>query len=120
MRKGVLRNFTKFTGKHLCQSLFFNKVAGQRNRCFPVNFVKFHIWETASIYYLSFISSKKESVVSCQAPSHKYQVLIQSQEKTSFFRLLLLLLFFGGFLCFYYKLSDLLSNIRFVLISEHN
>ena len=28
MKKGgVLRNFTKFTGKHLCQSLFFNKVA---------------------------------------------------------------------------------------------
>ena len=26
--KGVLRNFAKFTGKHLCQSLFFNKVAG--------------------------------------------------------------------------------------------
>ena len=23
--KGVLRNFPKFTGKHLCQSLFFNK-----------------------------------------------------------------------------------------------
>ena len=22
-KKGVLRNFTKFTGKHLCQSLFF-------------------------------------------------------------------------------------------------
>ena len=27
-QKGVLRNFAKFTGKHLCQSLFFNKVAG--------------------------------------------------------------------------------------------
>ena len=27
VRKGV-RNFTKFTGKHLCRSLFFNKVAG--------------------------------------------------------------------------------------------
>ena len=26
-RKGVLRNFAKFTGKHLWQSLFFNKVA---------------------------------------------------------------------------------------------
>ena len=25
--KVVLRNFTKFTGKHLCQSLFFSKVA---------------------------------------------------------------------------------------------
>ena len=49
--KGVLRNFTKFTGKHLRQSLFFNKVAGLRpatlfkkspwHRCFPVNLVKF-------------------------------------------------------------------------------
>ena len=27
-KKGVLRNFSKFTGKHLCQGLFFNKVAG--------------------------------------------------------------------------------------------
>ena len=27
-RKGVLRNFTKLTGKHLWQRLFFNKVAG--------------------------------------------------------------------------------------------
>ena len=30
VRKGVLRNFAKLTGKHLCQSLFFNKVAGLR------------------------------------------------------------------------------------------
>ena len=29
-RKSILRNFAKFTGKHLCQSLFFNKVAGLR------------------------------------------------------------------------------------------
>ena len=27
VNKGVLRNFAKFTGKHLPQSLFFNKVA---------------------------------------------------------------------------------------------
>ena len=26
-KKSVLRNFTKLRGKHLCQSLFFNKVA---------------------------------------------------------------------------------------------
>ena len=25
VRKGIFRNFAKFTGKHLCQSLFFNK-----------------------------------------------------------------------------------------------
>ena len=30
MKKGDLRNFTKFTGKHQCQSLFFNKVTGLR------------------------------------------------------------------------------------------
>ena len=46
---GVLKNFIKFTGKHLCQSLFFNKVAGfllkKRlwHRCFPVNFAIFLI-----------------------------------------------------------------------------
>ena len=50
-KKGVLRRFTKFTRKHLCQSLLFNRVAGLRpatllkkrlwHRCFPVNFVKF-------------------------------------------------------------------------------
>ena len=33
VRKGVLRNFAKFTGKQLCQSLW--------ERCFPVNFAKF-------------------------------------------------------------------------------
>ena len=29
-KKGVLRNFAKFTGKNVCQGLFFNKVAGLR------------------------------------------------------------------------------------------
>ena len=48
VKKGVLRNFEKFTGKHLCQSLLFNKVAGfsfsllkKRLWCFLVNFAKF-------------------------------------------------------------------------------
>ena len=27
-KKGVLKNFSKFTGKHLRMSFFFNKVAG--------------------------------------------------------------------------------------------
>ena len=49
-KKDVLKNFAKFTGKHLWQSAFFNKVAGLRpktllkiklwHRCFPVNFAK--------------------------------------------------------------------------------
>ena len=40
-KKSVLRNFEKFTGKHLYQRLFFNKVAGLGHMCFPVNFAKF-------------------------------------------------------------------------------
>ena len=46
----VLKSFTKFTRKHLYQSLFFNNIADirpatllkkkLRHRCFPVNFVK--------------------------------------------------------------------------------
>ena len=60
--EGVLKNFAKFTGKHLSQRFFFSKVADLRSpsllkkrpwhRCFPVNFVKFlrtpfyieHLW----------------------------------------------------------------------------
>ena len=30
VERGVLGNFATFTGKHLCQSLFFNKVGGLR------------------------------------------------------------------------------------------
>ena len=30
LKKGVIKNFAKFTGKHMCQSLFFNKIAGLR------------------------------------------------------------------------------------------
>ena len=50
-KKAVLKSFANFTGKHLCWSLVFNKVAGLRPitllkkglqyRCFSVNFVKF-------------------------------------------------------------------------------
>ena len=33
-KRGILEQFTKFKGKHLCQSLFFNKVAGLKNTFF--------------------------------------------------------------------------------------
>ena len=51
LQKSVLKDFRKFTGKCLCQSLFFDITEGLRhatllkkrlwNRCFPVNFEKF-------------------------------------------------------------------------------
>ena len=44
---GVLENFSNFTGKYLCWSLFFNTAADfqlyykrLQHRCFPVKFVK--------------------------------------------------------------------------------
>ena len=44
-KTGVLRNFTKFTKKYLCQGRFFNEVAVIKkrlwHRCFPVNFMRF-------------------------------------------------------------------------------
>ena len=45
-KKGALRNFVKFTGNYLCQSLFFKKVKETLfirlwHRCFLVNFTKF-------------------------------------------------------------------------------
>ena len=50
-KKGMLKNFAKLAGKHLCQSLFFNKVAGLMpttltkkilwHKCFTMNFANF-------------------------------------------------------------------------------
>ena len=37
-KKGAFKHFSKLTGKHLCQSLFLNKVAGLRTQA--CNFVK--------------------------------------------------------------------------------
>ena len=48
IKKGVLKNFAKFTRKFLCPSLFYNKIAGLATllkkrlwHSFPVNFAKF-------------------------------------------------------------------------------
>ena len=60
-KNGVLRNFAKFSGKHLYQILFFNEVAGLRPELYQnenlaqLNFSKFlrtpffieHLWTTA-------------------------------------------------------------------------
>ena len=40
VRKGVLKNFAKFKGKHVCKSLLFNKVASLS----PATFIKNRLW----------------------------------------------------------------------------
>ena len=73
-KKGVLRNFGKFIEKHMCQKLFFNKVAGLRpatllkkslcHRCFSVNFAKFLQSTSGGCFY--FLKSRKNFLVKHQ------------------------------------------------------
>ena len=48
VKNGVVRNFSKFTGKHSCQSLFFNKVAGLR----PSTWLKKSLWHRCFLWIL--------------------------------------------------------------------
>ena len=64
-KKDVLKKFAKFIGIHLCQNLFFNKVAGLRpatkkeilaqvfscefSKIYKNTFFREHLWMTASI-----------------------------------------------------------------------
>ena len=82
IKKGVLTNFSKSTGKHLCQSLFFKRLY---YRFFSANFPKFvgplfiikHLWGTASafrimsnIYYRTFLW-KQQVVTVFQKKNHQ-------------------------------------------------
>ena len=52
-KKGVLKNFVKFTGKHLCQSLFLNKVAGLS----PATLLKKRLWHRCSMNFAKFLTT---------------------------------------------------------------
>ena len=89
-KKGVLRNFTNFAGKHLCQSLFLNIVAGLRpatllkkrlwHRCFLMNlrnfkellfFIEHPWWLLLNMFY--------SKIICCQANKNysvKHKTLI--------------------------------------------
>ena len=67
VRKGVLRNVAKFTGKHLYQSLYLNKIADLRSAtllkkrlqhsCFPVNFATASVFRGAGFaHYIRMFS----------------------------------------------------------------
>ena len=58
MRKGVLTNFTKFKGKHLCQRFFFNKVAG-RYRPEACKFIKKE--PLAQVFFCEFCEISKNT-----------------------------------------------------------
>ena len=76
--EGTLRNFAKFTGKHLCQSLFFNKkeTLAQvlscefcqifNNTCFIYTYsiyilYIFYIYYIYYIYYIHMLLKEKQN-----------------------------------------------------------
>ena len=96
-KKGALRNFTKFTRKHLYQGLFFNKVAGLRpatslkkrpwQRCFPMNFVKFSRAPFSHRTHLVAASELRQSIQErtnqnlCRAAFKKFEVIATSYRR---------------------------------------
>ena len=50
LSKGVLKNFAKFTGNHICRSFFFNKVADFR----PVTLLKTKLFEFCEMFQNTF------------------------------------------------------------------
>ena len=78
--KGVLRNFAKFIGKHLCQSLFFNKVADLE----PCNFIK---KETlAQVFSCAYCEISKNTFLSKHVffPVAPSVLMFQNRELPSF------------------------------------
>ena len=113
VKKVFLQISQKFTGKHLCQSLFLNKVAGVRpatllkkrlwHRYFPVNFAKLlrtpffieHLWWLLVVWgYLSlpkkiqiFHFPIKKSNLSKQSTRFLNQVSWETSQHTFFWEL---------------------------------
>ena len=109
VRKVVHKNFSKFTGKLLCQSLVFNKVAGLRlatlwkkrlwHRCFQVNVAKFlrtlsfteHLWATAFVFgttltkhlAMSIVDKRREELymrfITCLCSMFRYNEIFRAK-----------------------------------------
>ena len=80
-RKGVHRNFAKLTGKQLCQSLFFNKVAGLR----PATLLKKRLWHSVflRISKNNFFYKTPSAASACRLSSitisvYQFQLLLYS------------------------------------------
>ena len=61
-KKGVLKNFAKFTGKHLCQRLFFNKVAGWLLLHLVMDFKQMRFKIRFSVYHFLYFFKNNTSL----------------------------------------------------------
>ena len=87
IKKVAPRNFTKFTGKHLCQSLFFNKVAVFR----PINSIIKQYCSCCIILLLMLMLIRIDTILS-KSIQKKFQNLLfkkllsQLGDQTDIFR----------------------------------
>ena len=111
VRKSFLRNFTKFTGKHLWQSVFFNKVPGLR----PATLIK---KETlAQVFSYKFRKVSKDTFLQNTsglngATKDKLREKICLRLSLKFLQLR----WWRRKLCLLYKLSSTLSNLDYGLL----
>ena len=103
-KKDVLRNFAKFTGKHLCQRLFLNKVAGLRPKA--CNFIKKKF--LAQVFSCEFCEISKNTFF------HRTP-LVDASERCRSFSYFLLQLFFSQY-C--YKLIFIYKQLRSDVIPQ--
>ena len=84
VKKGVLRNFEKLSGKCLCQSLFFNKFAGLRS----ATLLKKRLWEhrqvAASVEKMCQSAVSKNDFPSC------FDVILYKSQKSTYHQVILL------------------------------
>ena len=98
-KNGVLKNIAKFTGKHLCQRLFFNKVAGPR----PATLLKKSLWHEHMPILLLELEKESVSLLSLESylPSKPLHLTLLQllQVKLEIFLLpsMLLVEFYFGF-----------------------
>ena len=75
LKKSVLKDFAKITGKHLCQGLFFNKVAG-------VSLQPYKKESLAQVFFVNFVEFL--SIVNCTTAFVKHYFLIPSSTENNF------------------------------------
>ena len=84
-KKGILKNFAKFIGKHLCQSHLFNKITGLRSLSL-LNFIKketlaqvfscefCEIFKNNNFYRTPLVAASEESVLPISTVIRKVSV----------------------------------------------
>ena len=76
---GILKNFSRFTGEHLCWTLFLNKVGEFQpgalskkrfqHRCFPMNFVK--------VLRIPFLLNNSGQPVLCDIKKNQFAYILR-------------------------------------------